>query len=123
MGWRTAAGIVVWGLGAPSATAAFLAHGGRISPALDVLTHFAPFYAGLAIVSALIAAVLPTPGRGVALAVSALGVMAALVLIAPELVAARLAPPSVHAGEQTLKIIQFNALTSNNSPAAVDWLA
>ncbi len=95
-------------LGALSATGAILAHGGRFSGHLDVLTHFAPLYLAAATV-VLIGAVFTPPARGkLTLALlGGVGAAASLALILPELT--RLSTP--HAPTNApgqVKVIQFN---------------
>ena len=95
-------------LGALSATGAILAHGGRFSGHLDVLTHFALIYLAAAAV-VLIGAMTAAPGRA-RLAMALLGGVAAaasLALILPELM--RPSPPHAPAtAAGQIKVIQFN---------------
>lgn len=95
-------------LGALSATGAILAHGGRFSSHLDILTHLAPLYLAAATV-VLICSIFTPMARG-KLAMALLGggaAMASLALILPEL----MRPPEPHApvgAAGQVKIIQFN---------------
>lgn len=103
---------------------ALAAHGGRWSIRLDVLTHFAPM---------LLAATLLPLGygllfeqgamRGALVGLSALGALAAGLLIAPEYLRPRSEPAAADAAGQ-LKLIQFNAWGRNTQHGeTVAWLA
>ncbi len=102
---------------------ALLAHGGRWSERLDVLTHFAPIY-GLAAVLTLAVGVFASAGplRWAAILLPAAGATASLALMAPEFVSSPRTPPP-RPGAPTFKVIQFNAWGRNASgAAAAKWL-
>lgn len=104
-----------------SAVAGMLAQGGRISPQLDVLTHFAPADVALG-VAAMAAALIARPVRRLTLLLGLVGALAGGALIAPEYL--RPPPPAAngHVAGQ-IKLIQFNALQRNADLAKVaDWL-
>lgn len=109
-------------LGLICAMAAVAAHGGRWSPRLDVLTHFAPFWlcGGLLVA---IYALTETDGvrRGL-LFLALVGVAASGLLIAPEYI--RPDPPKAAPGARgELKLIQFNVWGRNRDLAAtIDWI-
>ncbi|WP_293898498.1 endonuclease/exonuclease/phosphatase family protein [Phenylobacterium sp.] len=107
--------------GALAAVGGMLAQGGRFSPLLDMLTHFAPIYAGLAI-AALLAAGLGGRPRRAALVLAMVGLGASAALLAPEyLRPAEPAAPASAPGQ--LKVIQFNAYKRNADIGRVaDWL-
>jgi endonuclease/exonuclease/phosphatase (EEP) superfamily protein YafD len=107
---------------AAGAGAAVLAHGGRWSAALDILTHFAVLYlAGGALVIVL-ALLLRNWGRLVAAGLGAVAVLASLLLMAPELLRGTgPAAPSDAPGQ--VKVIQFNTLRTNADIGPIaDWL-
>ena len=95
-------------LGALSATGAVLAHGGRFSGHLDVLTHFAPLYLAAATVVLICAVFTPMAQGKLALALlGGIGAVASLALILPEL----MRPSEPHAPANAagqVKVIQFN---------------
>ncbi len=108
-------------LAALCALGALLAHGGRVTRRLDLLTHFAPLYilgAGLAVLIVIITRrqVRPT------LVLAAIALVGAAALIAPEFL--RSTGPRASAGApDQIKIIQFNVGRSNRDlPHVVDWL-
>jgi endonuclease/exonuclease/phosphatase (EEP) superfamily protein YafD len=99
---------VVLSLGALSAVAAILAHGGRFSGHLDVLTHFAPLYLTAAVVVLVCAAFAPMAGGKLAMALlGGVAAAASLALMGPELMRRIQAPAPVEAAGQ-IKVIQFN---------------
>ena len=95
-------------LGAFAAAGALLAHGGRFSGSLDVLTHFALVYLAAAAV-VLISAIFTAPGRA-RLPLALLGgitAAASLALILPELMGpSQPGAPATAAGQ--IKVVQFN---------------
>lgn len=99
---------VMLSLGALSALAAILAHGGRFSGHLDVLTHLAPLYLTAAVVVLVCAAFTPIKQGKLAMALlGGLGAVASLALMAPELLRPAGAPAAPDAAGQ-IKVIQFN---------------
>lgn len=99
---------VMLSLGALSALAAILAHGGRFSGHLDVLTHLAPLYLTAAVVVLVCAAFTPmTHGKLPMALLGGLGAVASLALMAPELMRRAEAPAAVEAAGQ-IKVIQLN---------------
>lgn len=106
-------------LSAALATAAILAHGGRWSLLLDVLTHFAPLWLGGSVAAAILAALLR---QRIALVLAVVGVTAAALLMTPEIGKARRDPPAAATGP-TLKLVQFNLWGRNRDPrATLDWI-
>lgn len=97
-----------------------LAHGGRWSPELDILTHLAPVYLAGS-VTALALALATRAGRPTLL-LALCGVVASGALIAPEYL--RDAGPSARADAPgQIKVIQFNAWIANEqSEAAARWI-
>lgn len=110
-------------IGAVAATMALLAHGGRFSPTLDILTHLAPLYLAGSMTAGLLA--LRSLGRrriaGFVLAIA--GASAAGALLLPEFLrtTGTTAPPNA-VGQ--IKIIEFNVWRGNRHlPEVVEWLA
>ena len=95
-------------LGFLGAAGAVLAHGGRFSGHLDVLTHFAPLYLAAATVVLIGAAFTPMARGKLTLALlGGVGAAASLALILPEL----MRPSEPHAPANAagqVKVIQFN---------------
>jgi endonuclease/exonuclease/phosphatase (EEP) superfamily protein YafD len=125
MGFRRFAfrGLIL-ALVAVCAAAAVLAHGGRVSLHLDVLTHFTPIYlgaGGLGVMVAMFAAPGAWKTRLVLLGAVAIG--ASLALIIPEL--ARPMTPAVAAGGPgQIKLIQYNIEREMDSiEATTRWIA
>lgn len=104
------------------AIAAVLAHGGRFSPLLDILSHFAVIYLVSALAGMTLALFLRNWGRPVALGLGGVAVVASLALMAPEML--RPEPPRAPAGTPgQIKVIQFNTLRTNAEIGPiVDWL-
>ncbi len=95
-------------LGALSATGAILAHGGRFSGHLDVLTHFAPLYLAAATVVLICAIFTPPPRDKLILAMlGGVATVASLGLMAPELTRPAVPRAQTNAAGQ-VKVIQFN---------------
>lgn len=110
-------------LGGLCLAAAVAAQGGRFSEQLDLLTHFAPYWCLAGLATAAYGAIFVAPkGRRALLAVGGAGVLAALLLILPELT--RPIRPSVAAGSAPqIKIIQFNVWDRNvDVPTTADWI-
>lgn len=108
------------GLSAAAALAAGLGLAGRSVPVLDLLTHFAPFYAvagGLGLAWAL------TLGRGPVVAAAILALLVSGFLLAPEF--ERFAgPQAAPTAPGAIKVVQFNAARSNRDvDRIVAWLA
>lgn len=111
-------------LGALSAMGAILAHGGRFSGHLDVLTHLAPLYLAVATV-VLICAIFTPMARGkLAMAVlGGVGAAASLGLILPELMRP-LEPHAPASAAGQIKVIQFNVSRRDaRLEDRVRWLA
>ena len=103
-----------------AALGALLGLGGRASEALDLFAHFAAPYAVISAVAGLIAQIVKLPFRRAILISSAVGFVAATLLIVPEL--RRSTGPTAGA-PGTLKVIQFNALDTNTDIGRVaTWL-
>ncbi len=104
------------------ALAAVAANGGRYSLRLDLLCQFAPILAGAGAATALVGLVLPRWSRKPAVVLGLLTLVASGLLIAPELTR-RSGPTAPADAPYQLKIIQFNALRTNeNIDGIVDWL-
>jgi len=109
-------------LAAACAVAAILAHGGRFSWRLDLLSHFAPLYLAGAILAALASIRGQRQTRTAVLSLSAVALVAGAALIAPELLRSTGPPAPANAPGQ-IKVIQFNVARSNRElPRVVDWL-
>lgn len=110
-------------VGLVCASAALAAQGGRWSPQLDILSHFAPIWLVGALVVSLYGLTLGEPGsrRGL-IGLGVAGVVLAALLIAPEY----LRPTTPKAPADTpdqIKLIQFNAWRgSRDIGPALDWL-
>ena len=103
------------------ALAALLAHGGRVSRRLDLLTHFAPLYILGAVLAVLIVVVARRQVRST-LVLAAIALVGAAALIAPEFIRSTGPQASTEAPDQ-IKIIQFNVgRTNRDLPRVVDWL-
>lgn len=109
-------------LGVSSAALSLLAHGGRVSTRLDILTHFAPIYLAMALVALPLCFAATRELRlGLALCAVA-GLVASGALLFPEyLPEGRAGSPAE--GGQRLKVVQFNAWGGNATPeAAAAWI-
>jgi endonuclease/exonuclease/phosphatase (EEP) superfamily protein YafD len=98
--------------------------GGRISPRLDLLNHFAPFWL-LGAVTALAYAVLfaSPPLKWLLAGVAAAGALCALALMLPELTRP-IRPILANAPGRQITIIQFNVWDQNaRVEATADWIA
>src|SRR5580765_1541676 len=94
-------------LAAACAGAAVMAHGGRFSAGLDILTHWAPVYLAGAVLGALLAACGVGQNRRAGLTLAAVGALAAAALMAPEFL--RDTGPTTRPGAPgEIKVIQFN---------------
>jgi len=99
-----------------SAALSLMALGGRISPLLDIASHFA-LPGLLASVLAWVLALLVTrKGERSALWLAVVGTLCWGLLLAPDY-AARLTAKRAPAGEQTIKIVQFNLWAVNSDRA------
>lgn len=114
------------GLGGLSLAACLAGQAGRVEPILDVVNHFAPFWAAGGLLAAVASLALAGPWRGVALAMGGAAALGGACLIAPVgLDAARqwvdalgVAPDATR-----LKVIQFSFYHGNRTPDAdVRWL-
>lgn len=113
----------VMALGA--AALSFLALGGVLSRALDVLTHFAPLYIVLALAAVLLRLATGLDGARPTITLGLAGAAFAAALVAPELWAmvtqARTPPP---ADGVTVKLLQFNLWDRNLDPqGTARWIA
>jgi endonuclease/exonuclease/phosphatase (EEP) superfamily protein YafD len=115
--------LVAAALALGAAGAAILAHGGRFSARLDVLTHFAPLYLAPALM-ALVLAGFATRGMRAPIALTALvAVVAVAALVGPEFLSRGKDPRAAPDAPGQVKVIQFNAWGRNEkAEQAVDWL-
>ncbi|MBX3483756.1 endonuclease/exonuclease/phosphatase family protein [Phenylobacterium sp.] len=120
---RFLVGAVAGLLAAGALIVSLAAQGGRFSPRLDVLTHFAPLYLAPAILALALALFAARPMRG-PVALTALAAVAAVaVLVAPEFLSVGRDPRAAADAPDQLKVIQFNAWGRNEqAEAAVAWL-
>lgn len=115
-----AAGALVGAISLGCAVAAVTSQGGRFSPFLDILTHFAPFYLAGGLVAlglALLWRGWTGPGKLIVVCTALVAVAGSGALMAPEYLAAR--AQTSRAGPGDLKIIEFNAWAGNRTPQAV----
>jgi endonuclease/exonuclease/phosphatase (EEP) superfamily protein YafD len=120
---RTLFGFLGLALGGVCAALALLAQGGRFSPRLDVLTHFAPLYlVGSAVAGVLILLGAGTLRRQVGLALALVGALAASALMAPEFLRDT-GPTAPRGSPGEIKVIEFNVWWDNPHPERVaEWL-
>ncbi|MBL8556599.1 MAG: endonuclease/exonuclease/phosphatase family protein [Phenylobacterium sp.] len=120
---RSVLTLVAAALAFGAAGAAILAHGGRFSARLDVLTHFAPLYLAPAFVALLLAGFAARPMRA-PIALAALGaIVAVAALVGPEFLSRGTDPRAAANAPEQLKVIQFNAWGRNEKAReAVAWL-
>lgn len=90
------------------------AQGGRFSDRLDAITHVTPIVLAGAIVAGLVWLVAGRKGLATPV-LAATGIVLALVLMGPELVAKSF-QKRVPADERTIRIVQFNTWVRNNDP-------
>jgi endonuclease/exonuclease/phosphatase (EEP) superfamily protein YafD len=104
--------------------AAGLAQLGRIAPAFDVLSHFAPLWLLGSLGCALCGAALARRAGGRRLiVVGALGLAAAAMLLAPEMLRP-VGPRAPQVASRRIRLIQFNAWALNRDPGLVaEWMA
>jgi endonuclease/exonuclease/phosphatase (EEP) superfamily protein YafD len=104
--------------------AALASLAGRASFALDLLSHFVPFwFAGSLVVAACAWAVASRGWRIALVGAGALGVAASILLILPEMTRP-IRPPLPSQPSRQIKLIQFNAWEKNADPEqAASWLA
>ncbi len=120
---RTAVASFVFTFGSLCATAAVLAHGGRWSVRLDVLTHFAPIWLAGGVLVLLLSVVSPTsPSRVLNLTSGAVAIVAAIALMAPEYLRATTPKAPTDAPRQ-IKLVQFNNKGFyTDADAAAAWI-
>lgn len=114
---------LIFVLAATCAVAALAAQGGRWSPHLDVLTHFAPHYLAVGVVALTGALFLRGGVARLTLAVlGAASAVGAMVLILPELTRP-LTPKAPADAPGRIKVIQYNGGDLAGGPRrAVDWI-
>lgn len=121
---RVLARVAAFGLGLVCLFAAGAGLFGGMNPMLDVFTHFTPFWAAGAALTALIGLTLERKRvRGVLVILGLVG----MALTSPRFIAELTRPVSAFvapsAAGYTLRLIQFNAWTENADPAAAaDWI-
>jgi endonuclease/exonuclease/phosphatase (EEP) superfamily protein YafD len=104
------------------ALAAVLAQGGRWSPRLDILTHFALIYLFAAGAAVALALFLRNWGRPTVLALSGVAAAASLALVLPEFLRPE-GPKAPADASGQIKVIQLNALRTNTEIGRIaDWL-
>jgi len=111
-------------LGAACLLGAAAAQGGRVSPALDTLTNFAPAWLiGSGLTAGYGAAFATRRTRATILGLGVLGILAAALLILPEIT--RPIEPAAPAGAgRTIKLIQFNTWDRNGDiTGTANWIA
>jgi endonuclease/exonuclease/phosphatase (EEP) superfamily protein YafD len=111
-------------LGAACLIASLGAQGGRFSPRLDLLPHFAPFWLAGALLAAAYGLLLASSRLRMALVgLGAIGALASAALIVPELIRP-IRPPAPRDAPRQIKLIQLNAWEHNaDVKATVDWIA
>jgi endonuclease/exonuclease/phosphatase (EEP) superfamily protein YafD len=120
--WKLIGGVSAL-LALVAALLAVLAQGGRFSDRLDVLTHFAPIYAGAATLALLLALTQSGLIRVVLAAAGFAGLASALWLLAPEIYGAKLNPRAARPATGVIKVVQFNAWGRNaRADEAVAWI-
>jgi endonuclease/exonuclease/phosphatase (EEP) superfamily protein YafD len=116
-------GVLGAGLALGAAMLSVAAHGGRFSERLDVLTHFAPIYAVAALAALALGLLQSGRTRSVLVGASVVGLLAAVWLMAPEVLPGRPEPRAEATAPRQIKVIQFNAWGRNARKAeAVTWL-
>jgi endonuclease/exonuclease/phosphatase (EEP) superfamily protein YafD len=110
-------------LAAACAGAALAAQGGRVSPALDVLTNLAPLY----LVGGVLGGALSAAGRGTirkaGLAMAVLAALGAAALMAPEFLRSTGPTAPLNAAGQ-IKLVELNVWRENpDLDRLADWLA
>lgn len=105
-----------------AALAAVLGLAGRWAPRLDIFAHFAPLYAIVCLLGALVALAARLVWRRAVLLTCALGLLASGLMIVPEFT--RLGgPPARPDAPGQIKVVQLNAHYSNTDIGRVaDWL-
>jgi len=111
-------------VGAAASAAALVAQGGRLHHRLDVLTHFAPFWLALGLISVAMALPFRPPHlRLLLMAPGLIGAVAALTLIAPEYLR-KMSPRAPADAPQQIKLIQFNTWGHNTEvERTAQWIA
>jgi endonuclease/exonuclease/phosphatase (EEP) superfamily protein YafD len=101
-----------------AAVAGLACLGGAFSDRLDALTHWALLWVACAFMGLVLAAAVSRDGERKALMSAALlGIVALIVLMTPELVAAFRQPEKPAKGAATVKLIQFNLWAENHAPS------
>jgi endonuclease/exonuclease/phosphatase (EEP) superfamily protein YafD len=109
-----------FGLAALVLLGAGLAHGGRWSPELDILTHVAPAYLAAGVL-ALVLAVVARAGKAT-LAATLCSIAVSGFLVAPEYLR-DVGPTAPMNAPGQIKVVQFNAWVANSqSEAAARWI-
>ena len=105
-----------------AAAGAVLGNLGRFSPALDLFSHFAPLFGLMAALAGVHSALLGMRFQRPTLVAAALGVVASVLLVAPEYLRPTGPQAPADAADQ-IKVIQINALRTNGDIRRVtDWL-
>lgn len=115
--------ILLWPLALAAAAVSLAAHGGRVSPRLDLLTHFTPVYLAVAALVLFASILTPRRGRLALAAVAAVAVAASAAILAPEFLPRTDEPRAEPGAPGQIKIIQFNPWSRNVAPdRAAAWI-
>ncbi|MBL8770956.1 MAG: endonuclease/exonuclease/phosphatase family protein [Phenylobacterium sp.] len=115
--------VMLWPLALAVMAVSLAAQGGRVSPHLDVLTHFALIYLFVALACLLGAALTPRRGRLALAGVALVGAAASGALVAPEFLPNPAEPRAPLDAPGQIKVIEFNAWSRNVAPErASAWL-
>jgi endonuclease/exonuclease/phosphatase (EEP) superfamily protein YafD len=114
---------LILGVAGAAAAAALAANGGRGSPELDLISQFAPIFVGAGLLALVAAIWVQRWAQSPLLVLGFLSLVGGAWLMAPEFLRDRGPVAPANAAGQ-IKIIQFNALQTNENIGAVaDWLA
>lgn len=121
--WRDALGAMGFVSAFIAATGAGLGWGGDFDWRLDVLTHFAPIYAGVGLLAALAGVAAGRPWRPPSVLLGVVAMLCAGGLMWPEY-ARYVEPAAAPAAAGRIKIVQFNAFKRNiDLDRVAAWIA
>lgn len=119
---RRGVGLAAWTMAICAVAAGGLAQGGRISLALDALTHLAPLYIAAGLLAMAFAVLAGARSYRAPLLLGAAAAVLSASLVAPEFLARDHTPPATGAG-RPMKVVQFNTWVGNRDAAEVArWL-